>query len=186
MANVSIARRYARALLDVSSDPAAGAAQADAVAEQLAGLVRAFQGHRDLTDVMLNPAYPRAARTKVVDAVIQAGGKGLSPVVANLLRLLVDRNRLSQLPDISRVYRTLADARAGRLRGELVSAAPLGPDVLQRLAQSMAKATQRDVVLEPRVDPTVIGGVAAQVGGTLYDGTLRTQLEELRRTLKAH
>lgn len=182
MANVSIARRYARALLDVSSDTG----QSDAVADQLAGLVRAFTGHRDLTDVMLNPAYPRTARSKVVEAVIQAGGKGLSPSVANLLRLLVDRNRLSQLPDISRVYRTLSDAKAGRLRGELVSAAPLGADVLQRLAQTMAKATQRDVVLEPRVDPAVIGGVAAQVGGTLYDGTLRTQLEELRRTLKAH
>jgi F-type H+-transporting ATPase subunit delta len=185
MANVSIARRYARALLDVSSDPAAGATQADAVAEQLGGLVRAFTGHKDLTDVMLNPAFPRSARARVVEAVIKSGGPGLSPVVGNLLRLLVDRNRLSQLPDIARVYRDLADARAGRLRGELVTAAPLGKDVVQRLEQSLEKATQRDVVLEPRVDPSVIGGVAAQVGGTLYDGTLRTQLEELRRTLKA-
>ena len=64
------------------------------------------------------------------------------------------------------------------------SAVPLSPDAVTQLQQSLQQLTQRNVVLETRVDPALLGGVSAQVGGTLYDGTLRTQLEQLRRELK--
>lgn len=179
MVNVSIARRYARALLDVATE----AGRADAVSEQLSTVARALAQNRELADILFNPAYTREQRTRVVEALLQVLGS-VEPVLGNTLRLLVDRNRLVYLPDIARLYRDMADAQAGRLRGHITSAVPLSADTLQKLAGSFKQLTQRNVVLEPRVDPAVLGGVAAQVGSTLYDGTLRTQLEQLRRELK--
>jgi F-type H+-transporting ATPase subunit delta len=179
MVNVSIARRYARALLDVATE----AGRADAVSEQLSTFSSALASNRELTDVLFNPAYSREQRTRVVEALLQALGP-MEPVLGNTLRLLVDRNRLVYLPDIDRLYRDMADAHAGRLRGHVTSAVPLSQDTLQQLSGNLKNLTQRNVVLEARVDPGVLGGVAAQVGSTLYDGTLRTQLEQLRRELK--
>jgi F-type H+-transporting ATPase subunit delta len=179
MVNVSIARRYARALLDVAAE----AQRTDAVAEQLAAFVTIFEKSRELSDVLLNPAYTRAQRSQVVEALMGMLGT-VEPVLANTLRLLVERNRLIYLPDISRVYRDMADVRAGRARGMVTSASPLAPDALEALRKNLQQITQRNVVLETRVDPSLLGGVSAQVGSVLYDGSVRTQLEHMRRELK--
>ena len=179
MVNVSIARRYARALLDVAAE----GQRIDAVAEQLNAFVAGLEKSPELADVLLNPAYTRAQRMQVVEAMMQLLGTA-EPVLANTLRLLVERNRLTYLPDIARVYRDMADARAGRARGVVTSAAPLAPEALQDLANNLQQLTQRNVVLETRVDPSLLGGVSAQVGSVLYDGSVRTQLEQMRRSLK--
>ncbi|RKH44110.1 ATP synthase F1 subunit delta [Corallococcus llansteffanensis] len=180
MVNVSIARRYARAILDVAAE----GNRTDLVAEQLNAFADVVGHSPELSDVLLNPAYSRAQRSRVVEAVLQALPSPADPALANALRLLVDRNRLGYLPDIARLYRDMADARAGRVRGQVTSAVPLSADAVTRLQQTLQQLTQRNVVLETRVDPALLGGVSAQVGGTLYDGTLRTQLEQLRRELK--
>ncbi|RKH50611.1 ATP synthase F1 subunit delta [Corallococcus sp. AB049A] len=180
MVNVSIARRYARAILDVAAE----GNRTDAVAEQLNAFAAVVGQSPELSDVLLNPAYSRAQRSRVVEALLQAMPSPAEPALANAVRLLVDRNRLGYLPDIARLYRDMADARAGRVRGQVTSAVPLSADAVAQLQQSLQQLTQRSVVLETRVDPALLGGVAAQVGGTLYDGTLRTQLEQLRRELK--
>jgi F-type H+-transporting ATPase subunit delta len=180
MVNVSIARRYARAILDVAAE----GNRTDAVAEQLNAFAAVVGQSAELSDVLLNPVYSRAQRSRVVEALLQTLPAPAEPALANALRLLVDRNRLGYLPDIARLYRDMADARAGRVRGQVTSAVPLTPDAVTRLQQSLQQLTQRNVVLETRVDPSLLGGVAAQVGGTLYDGSLRTQLEQMRRELK--
>jgi F-type H+-transporting ATPase subunit delta len=179
MVNVSIARRYARALLDVATE----SGRSDAVAEQLTAIAGSLAQNRELEDVLFNPAYSREQRSRVLEALMGALGK-VEPVLTNTLRLLGERNRLGYLPDISRLFRDMADAQAGRLRGHVTSAVPLSADALKLLSEQLKTLTQRNVVLESRVDPKVLGGVAAQVGSTLYDGTLRTQLEQMRRQLK--
>ena len=181
MVNVSISRRYARALLDVSE----ASSRSDVVAQQLTAFAQVFDQNRELANLVNNPAYSRAQRARVVEALMEQSGS-LDPMLVNTLRLLTDRNRLGYLVDIARLYRDLADAKAGRVRGQVTSAVPLAPDVLERLSQNLRGLTNRDVVLEARVDREVLGGAAAQVGGTLYDGTLRTQLEDMRRQLKLH
>ncbi|RKG85268.1 ATP synthase F1 subunit delta [Corallococcus terminator] len=180
MVNVSIARRYARAILDVAAE----GNRTDLVAEQLNAFADVVGHSPELSDVLLNPAYSRAQRSDVVEAVLKALPSPADPALANALRLLVDRNRLGYLPDIARLYRDMADARAGRVRGQVTSAVPLSADAVSQLQQSLQQLTQRNVVLETRVDPSLLGGVSAQVGGTLYDGTLRSQMEQMRRALK--
>jgi F-type H+-transporting ATPase subunit delta len=179
MANVSISRRYARALLSVAQE----ANRVDAVAQQLTALAGVLQQSPELADVVQNPAYTRAQRERVVEALLGVVG-GVEPALANGLRLLNDRNRLGYLPDIARLFRDMADAKAGRVRGHVTSAVRLPDDALVRLQSQLTVLTKLDVVLDARVDPSVIGGVSAQVGGTLYDGTLRSQLEDMRRQLK--
>jgi F-type H+-transporting ATPase subunit delta len=177
MVNVSIARRYARALLE------AAGASADTVLNQLESFVALLQSSPELTDVVNNPAYTRAQKMKVVEALVGLNG-GTNLQLVNALKLLVDRSRLSSLPDIARVYRDLVDAKLGRMRGRITSAVPLAPDALTRLSAALKSITQRDILIDSKVDPKILGGVTAQVGSTVYDGSLRTQLDELGRNLK--
>jgi len=155
----------------------------DAVADQLSSLVKALEQSPELSDVLLNPAYSRTQRSQVVEALMGLVGN-VEPALANTLRLLVDRNRLIYLPDIARAFRAMADAQAGRVRGQVTSATKLTPDAVEQLRKNLQQLTQRDVILETREDPSLLGGVSAQVGSVLYDGSVRTQLEQLRRELK--
>lgn len=180
MANVSIARRYARALIDVGAE----SNTLDRIGEQLEGFVSALRTSRELNDVMVNPAYGRGQRMAVSDAVVASLG-GFDAAVTNFLHLLIDRNRMQFIEDIARMYRDLADARAGRVRGRITSAVPLSADAVKKIQSILEGMTQRTVVLETQVDPSILGGASAQVGSVLYDGSLRTQLEELRRDLIA-
>lgn len=176
MVNVSIARRYARALLEVAQ------AQADAVAGQLDALAQATSASAELQDLLTNPAYSKEQRLKVVGA-IAAAVQASSPALLNLVKLLNDRNRLAHLGDIARIYRELVDARMGRVRGVVTSAVPLSATQLKALEAALEKSTQRAVQLEAKVDPKVLGGVAAQVGSVVFDGTLKSQLENIKREL---
>ena len=176
MVNVSIARRYARALLE-SAGPAA-----DTVLASLQSFVAGIQSSSELTDVVNNPAYSKAQRRAVVEGLIASGQ--LEPVLANTIRLLNDRNRLGQLGDVARVYATLVDAKLGRVRGRITSAIPLDAAQLQAIGASLEKLTSRQVLLDAKVDPAVLGGITAQVGSFVYDGSLRNALQTLARDLK--
>ena len=179
MVNVSIARRYARALIEVAAE----VESLDQVLAQLEQFATTLDNSDELRDVVLNPAYSRAQRTAVVEGVMKAVGVDTT-VLANLIRLLTDRNRLGYLADIARLYRDEADRRTGRLRGSVTTAVPMSKDALQRLEQTLEKLTQRNVVLQSKVDPTLLGGATAQVGSVVYDGSIRAQLDDLRRGLK--
>ena len=176
MVNVSIARRYARALLDSAG------ASADKVLAALQAFVATLQSSPELADVVNNPAYSRAQRLAVVEGLISASN--LEPVLANTIRLLNDRSRLNQLGDVARVYRDLVDVRMGRVRGKITSATPLSDAQLKSIGDSLEKLTQRNVLLEAKVDKAVLGGITAQVGSSIYDGSLKAQLETLARELK--
>ena len=176
MVNVSIARRYARALLESAGE------SADQVSTSLQSFVLSVQSNAELTDVVNNPAYTRAQRLAVVEGLIKASA--LEPVLANTIRLLNDRNRLGQLGDLARVYAGLVDAKLGRVRGRITSAVPLDASQLKAIGAALEKLTARQVLLEAKVDRAVLGGITAQVGSLIYDGSLRNQLETLARDLK--
>jgi F-type H+-transporting ATPase subunit delta len=179
MVNVSVSRRYARALFELCS------ANSDKVLDQLATLVKALTQNAELLDLAANPAYTRAQRISTIEAVM-AKVEGLDESVGNLVRLLIERGRLGYLGEIARQFRDQADLKAGRVRGKVTSAKALSPDELKRIERQLELATQRNVVLECKVDASLLGGVSAQVGSVVYDGSLRTQLDELKRELQAH
>ncbi|MFO0601358.1 MAG: ATP synthase F1 subunit delta [Myxococcaceae bacterium] len=176
MSNVPVARRYARALLD------AAGAEADQVLTQLESLTAFFDAQKELFVAASSPTLTRTQRMTVVEAVI-ANAPGILPVLANLLKLLTDRNRFGSLPFIARQFRDMVDSRMGRVRGRVTSAAKLGDAQVQAIKKQLEALTQRSVVLDTKVDPSLIGGVVANVGSHQYDASLRSQLRELGRTL---
>lgn len=176
MSNVPVARRYARALLDAAGP------DADKVLEQLENITAYFDGQPEIFATISSPALARSQRLSLVDAVINSA-PSIQPVVANLMKLLNDRNRFGSMPFITRQFRDMVDSRMGRVRGSVTSAAKLGDTQVAALKKQLEAITQRSVVLETKVDPALIGGVVAQVGSHMYDGSLRSQLAELGRTL---
>ncbi|HMK72666.1 MAG TPA: ATP synthase F1 subunit delta [Myxococcaceae bacterium] len=153
------------------------------VSAQLEALMELVRRQPELRSFFTDPTYTSAQQRAVIDALIQTIPIDAEPL-PRFLRLLVDRRRLAALPDIARVFRDLADEREGRVRGKVVSAAPLPADALRNLESVLESLTRSRVLLQTEVNPSVLGGVSAQVGSVLYDGTLRTELEEIRRALK--
>ncbi len=174
----SIARRYAKALFDL-------AVEQDRVEQWSNGLIafnEAVESSDELRDVLVNPVYVKEQRRDI--AAKLAATLKLDAEPANLLSLLADRNRFGYLGGIVDQFRVLADRKLGRLRARVVSAVPLDPAIAQQIADRLAGSANAQVVLEHEVDPSLLGGVVAQVGSLVYDGSVRTQLEALRQTLK--
>jgi F-type H+-transporting ATPase subunit delta len=180
MLNVSIPRRYARALIAASSETKTSL---DVLREQLQALAQLFDTVRELKELAVDPSFGRAEKMAIIDAVLGAAGP-FDPLIANLMRLLVERNRLRYLSDISRLFRDQADMLSGRVRGQLVTAVPLDEEIVQKLEARLVRLTGRKVMLQTSVDPSILGGAVAQVGTLVYDGSLKNSLEEMRRVMK--
>jgi len=176
--DASVARRYARALLSLGLEEG----RHERFGEEIEQVAHALADSGEARDLVQNPSYSTAQRQGVIDTL--SAQLKLSPMVVNFLRLLVDRQRIAGLTTIARAYRELVDAQVGRVRAVVTSAQALSKDEAARVQQALAAATQRAIVLETRTDAGIVGGLVAQVGKTVWDGSLRTQLEKLREELK--
>ena len=175
----SSAGRYARALFDVTVNEHA---DLDAVQADLAGFAAMVAGHEALHRALLNPAVPASKKRAVVESLVQQS-PGFSPILSKLLLLLAERDRLSLLPDLAVAFdERLMDARHV-VRAELTTAVELPADRLAALKEGLARATGREVLIESRVDPELVGGAVARIGSTIYDGSVTTQLEKLKQSL---
>jgi F-type H+-transporting ATPase subunit delta len=174
----SIARRYAKALFGLAVD----AGRVEAWATSLLTLQQVIDGSPDLQDVLSNPVYSKDQRRAIVEKL--AAALSLDAAPRDLLFLLGDRNRLGYLSAIVSTFRDFADQHLGRLRAKVTSAVTLEDAQAQAIADKLSKATKAQVLLDRAVDPAILGGVVAQVGSLVYDGSVRTQLEDLRTQLK--
>ena len=169
----SLGRRYARALLGLARETGALAATGDEIAR-----AAALFGQPDVRAVVLNPGIGAAARRAIVGKLVER--LGLSSDVGNLVRLLSDRDRLGVLPDVARAYESFVDREIGRARVTIRSAAPL-TDAQRAELEALARRLtgSREVVVSTQVEPELLGGVVLDVGGTVYDGSVKTQLARL-------
>ncbi len=174
----SIARRYAKALFSLAVETG----RVEAWATSLQSLKAAVEGSPDLRDVLSNPVYSKEQRRAIVEKL--AGALSLDPEPRSLLLLLGDRNRLSYLSAVVDTFRDYADQHLGRVRAKITSAVKLEDGAAQAMAEKLSQATKAKVLLEREVDPAILGGVVAQVESLVYDGSVRTQLEDLRKQLK--
>jgi F-type H+-transporting ATPase subunit delta len=171
------ALRYARALLDVAlaeADPAE-------VERHLAAASELFTGHAGLWKVMTNPAVPAPKKRAVVDAILPQ--LGIAPVVEKTLQMLASRDRLALLPDIVEAYSDRLMDHQKVVRASVTSAAPLPADRVKKLEHELAGLTGRRVVMSAAVDPAIVGGVVTRIGSTVWDGSVRRQLEKIRERL---
>lgn len=178
MINVSVARRYARALLDAAGD------SADQVLTQLEAVVAFLNQTPTVFEALCSPALTKAQRHAITAGLISAS-PGMHGAVANLLKLLTDRSRFPVLPSLARLFREQVDAKLGRVRGKVTSAVPLSAPQLDNLRVQLERLAQRKVILESTIDKSLLGGVVAQVGTHMYDGSLRAQLNDMAQKLTA-
>ena len=177
MSTRTASTRYAKALLDV----AASDAEAAAIDRDLAGLSALMHGNRELDQALTSPSVPAAGKRRIAAAIAER--LGLAATSRRLLDLLAERDRLGQLDEVLAVYRERLLDRQRIQRAEVRSATPLSPEVTAALEARLSAVTGSTVKVEATVDPTLIGGVMATVGSTVYDGTVKTQLEKLRKQL---
>ena len=172
--------RYARALFDVARKEG----DVQQAGQELASFTDFVARHDQLAKIFSNPAIPAAKKKAVVDQLMARAGS-MSSVVRKLLLLLAERDRLVLLPDITAAYQTRLMEHAKVVRAEIVTAIGLPEDRVAALQQGLAQATGRQVQLESRVDPAIIGGAIARVGSTVYDGSVTRQLQKMKEALTA-
>jgi F-type H+-transporting ATPase subunit delta len=178
MTRRTAANRYARALFDVAIKEKH---DLDVVDREVADFIDLMNTQPLFEKVLLNPAVPAPRKRAAVAAVI--GGANLSPVVAKLLVLLAERDRLILLPDLLAAYRDrLLDYRHV-VRAEVTTAAPLADGRSAAIRDRLAQATGRTVDLHMHVDPAIVGGVVARIGSTVYDGSVTGQLAKMKERL---
>jgi F-type H+-transporting ATPase subunit delta len=177
--NRTAAIRYARALLDVAVNEKADLEQ---IETDLAGFVDLFTRYPALAKVLLNPAVP-VPRKRAAVADLLARAK-LSPILSKLILLLAERDRLVLLPDMLAAYRDRLMDYRHVVRAEVTTAAPIDAARVQQIQNSLAQATGRTVTVSTKTDPTIIGGLVARVGSTVYDGSVVRQLERMKERLE--
>ena len=177
MRSPTVARRYARALFAIARESDA----VDRVREELGGIAEVLDAHPELRHALFRPLHPAAERRGVLRGVCARVGSG--DTVRNFLAFLVDQRRIVDFEGIRAEYERLADEAAGRVRAEVVAASPLDARQTERLRAALSARTGHEVDLEVAVDADLIGGAVAVVGGVVFDGSLRTQLSQLRDTL---
>jgi F-type H+-transporting ATPase subunit delta len=173
----SVARRYARALFGIGVD----AGKFEALGEELGELATLWNESDELRQTLENPVFKPAEKRAVLERILPQVAP--TPEVQRFVLLLLDRRRIVLLPAIARAYRDLTDAQLGRVRAEVTSAQELAPATLDRVRRSLEQRTGRKVIVKSMVDPELIGGVVARVGDLVLDGSVRTQLADLRNRL---
>lgn len=177
MRRSAASRRYARALFAL-------ARERDAIEDTRRALLELEALLRDsseLRQALFRPLFPAAERRAVVQRVVERLGSGAA--LGNFCAFLVDQRRIIDLEAIREEYERLADSAAGRIQAEVVSASPLSADQQQRLERALAARSGQQVELRLRVDPALLGGAVASIGTLVFDGSLRTQLSQLRASL---
>ncbi len=178
MIGYMLAKRYARALLDLARE----AKRMEEVDRELASLAEAYAVAPGLASFFADPTAPADAKRKVLEGLlekIQVGG-----LTADFTAFLLRKKRILGLPEIAAAYRDLSDEAANRLRARLRSAAPLDPAETERARAALSRLSGKEIILSVEVDPTLLGGMVAQVGSVVYDGSVKNQLRLFAESLQ--
>lgn len=175
-----VGSRYARALVDVVLSSHSPLRPGEAVT-QLKAVEDLLASSTELRSIMVTPAVPGSRKKAVLEQL--AARTGASPLIVNFLKVLVDHKRLTILSGIREAFELLLDEHLGFVRVDVASAAPLDDEQHKQLATELMQISGKQVRMHTTVDPDLLGGVVARLGSTVYDGSIRGQLEAMRRTL---
>ena len=176
----AVATRYAKALAGVTSAPAGGLSPQDALS-QLRSFESALAASRELENALTTPAVPLSRKRAVVGRI--AGLLELAPIARNFLFVLIDHRRIALLGVILHSFDLIMDERLGFARAEVSSPSELNESQRGAINAQLEHVTGKRIRMRFAVDPELIGGVVARIGSTVYDGSVRGQLQTLGRRL---
>ncbi|MBQ9394934.1 MAG: ATP synthase F1 subunit delta [Proteobacteria bacterium] len=178
MKSDSTAQKYAEALFGIgTSQGKLEVFQANAVDFQ-----RILDSSKELMIALSHPNIRKTQRKEVINGVL--AGSTYDPLFINFVKLVVDRGRIQYFSKIMHSFVGLRDAAVGRLRGVVYVAEPLTADQHDRLRAKAQSKLGCEVVLEERIDPSIIGGLRLEINGRVYDSSVKRHLERLREAMK--
>ncbi len=178
MKNLAIARRYAKALMLIGKADG----QAETYREELNRVAVMVSQNSNLEQAISNPVYDAAGRKNVLRSVIEQ--LKMSEVMTSFLLLVFDKGRIGFLESINEFYQKLADDVKGVARASLVSATELSSETIEKIRSTLSQKTGKDIKLEVEQDPSLIGGIVTRIGDLVLDGSIRTQLLNMKESLK--
>jgi len=173
----NISKRYARAFFEIATE----GKQIEKYYNELNQFALIIAQNKDLGNFLANPIFEQESKKVVVENII--GKLKLSVMTVNFLKLLVDKKRIDVLSDIVFFYRQLMDESLKKVRVNLKTAFPLSNEMQTYITSSLEKVTGRNVEVSVEKDPGLLGGIVIGVGDTLYDGSIRNQLNNMRNLL---
>ena len=177
MIPMAVLGRYARSLADVALESGA----VEAVTRDLEVYREVFHAVPDLLDAFDSPAVPREIKEKVLSELLAR--YPVQPTTGNFLHVLLQHNRLRYFAEICQSFVDTINARKGIVTARVTAATQLSEPDAAGLRECLSKATGKIINLDVRVDAGILGGVVVQVESTVYDGSIRKQLAEMRRHL---
>ena len=170
--------RYAHAFASVAASSHLDVAAAQ---QQLSDFSGTLAGSRELREVLMNPSIANDQKLKVLDAI--AGRIGMFPQVRNFIAVIMDHQRLDELDEILTEYHAVADDQSGLTEAEVTSARPLNDNDRAELEAQVAKLAGGRIRTTYSQDATLLGGAVVRIGSTVYDGSIRAQLQQLKQKL---
>lgn len=178
MINNAIARRYAKALVQLGSENGL----IDRFSQELKTIDQLVSGNAELRAVFGNPAFTAEQKKQIVSELVAK--LGCSELVTNFLLLLVDKNRMVCLSQIVQTYEKLADEQSGVVRPVITSALSLSDAQVSAIQTALEQKTGKKVIPQVVVDSSLIGGVVTQIGDIAYDSSVKTQLARIHDILQ--
>jgi len=176
---IAIASRYARALADVVGR----SGEYSAALRGLEDFAATYGESADLRELFETPAVTLAEKGKVLDALVKR--LAVTPVAGNFLRVLAANYRMGLIREVAQAFRNVANDRLGIVEVRISSAHALSEAERKSLSARFRELTHHEVQLEFRLEPELLGGIRAQIGSTVYDGSVRGQLQRIGRRLTA-
>ncbi len=173
----NISKRYARAFFDIAGEEK----KLEQYYNELHQFSSVIAQNKDLGGFLANPIFEQESKKKVLEKII--GKLSLSPMTINFLKLLIDKKRIDVLPDIETCYRQLMDETLQKVRVTVKTAFPLSGEMQSYITSSLKKMTGRSVEVTVEDDKNLLGGIVIGVGDTLYDGSIKNQLNNMRNLL---
>ncbi len=173
----TVARRYATALADVVLKHG----ETEVVKNELKTWEDLIKSNNNLQTLFANPSIAHLGKEKVLEGLLAKTKP--SKTTANFLRVLLKNSRLTELGEINEKFASVLDERNGIIGAEVISARPLSEAEKAEFQLNLGKLTGKKVNLNFNIDETIIGGVVTRVGSTVYDGSVKTQLESLKEQL---
>lgn len=178
MKNLVIARRYAKALMLIGKEDD----KAGIYRNELDGFSGLIAENRNLEQAICNPLYNAASRKNVLLAIIEK--LDVSAVMKSFLLLLFDKGRIKFISSINEFYHQLVDELQGVTRASLASASELTSETVEKIRDSLSKMMGKEIVMEIEQDPSLIGGIVTRIGDLVLDGSVKTQLLNMKKSLK--
>jgi len=173
-----IGRRYAKALIALGQEQGTW----EEIGEEIADFVALFEENELLRKILCDPIHERKKRKAILKEITEK--MEIGTICSHFLQLLVDKERLRYLPAIHAAYQRLEDSLAGRLRGRLVTARQLEDEEVAAIRKALEERFQKEILLDWSEDRDLLGGVICKVNGMVFDGSVRTQLETLKESMK--